>query len=319
MSSTKKPKLIVILGYTGSGKSELGVQLAKNFHGEIISADSRQVYQEMNVGTGKILGKWKNDKYIYKNIPHYLIDFLSPAKTYSVGEYKQQADKLIEGISYRHKTVFIVGGTAQYIYSVVDNWQIPKVAPNEKFRKKYEKIIQKKGLDFIWQELIKKDPGAAEFVQKEAPRRIIRALEVINATGERFSKLRVKKPSKYDILLIGISYKNVPIQVGDYERKELYNNIDQRVDQMIDTGLEKEVKKLVKKYGASAPGLQSIGYQEFVPYFDKEIALDDVIQKIKFNTHRYVRYQNNWFNKDKGIKWIKSFEQARELVKIFLA
>ena len=328
MSNDLKPKLVVILGFTGSGKSELGVKLAAEFQGEIISADSRQVYKEMNIGTGKVEGEWKEkeeekedlayfrgrennkNQFVYKNIPHYLIDFLSPAQTYSVGEFKQAVDELIEAIGSKKNIPIMVGGTAQYIYAAVDNWQIPKVPPNKSLREKYELSIknQEITLDDLWNELIKKDPDAAEFVQREAPRRIIRALEVINATGERFSKLRSKKPPKYEVLLIGISYN----------REDLYGKIDLRIDEMIAMGLEKEVKEIVKKYSNLAPGLQSIGYREFMPYFKEEVSLDEAIQKIKFNTHRYVRHQNSWFNKDKRIKWVKNFNQAQSLVKKFL-
>jgi len=324
--SEQLPKLIVVLGFTGSGKSDLAVQLAQEHNGEIVSADSRQIYKEMDIGTGKVIGQWQEDKYVYRDINHYLIDFLSIGQAYSVGEYKEAAEKEIDNIIQSGKSPILAGGTAQYIYAVVDNWQIPRVAPDIKFRKDYEDKLElrKISLEQLWADLIKQDPEAAEFVQENNPRRIIRALEVIKATGQKFSEIRKKEPAKYKSTIIGIKY----------EREELYEKIDKRVDQMELEGLEKEAVGLLNKYGHDAPGLQTIGYQEFYDVIarsevTKQSSLDrrgltlaeprddklqEVVQKIKFNTHRYVRYQNSWFNKDERIKWIKDYSEVKELI-----
>lgn len=302
-------KLITILGFTGSGKSELAVQLAKQCNGEIVSADSRQLYMEMAIGTGKVNGEWQDNEFIFQDISHHLLDFLTPDKAYSVGEYKEAAEIEINKIIKSGRSPILSGGTAQYIYAVIDNWQIPRVAPNEPLRKDYENKLKVKKitLDDLWNELIKQDPEAADFVQPNNPRRIIRALEVIKATGKKFSEIRKKRPPLYDSLVIGVTY----------EREELYEKVDQRIDQMMQEGLEKEATALLIKYGIEAPGLQTIGYQEFIPYLKKETTLAEVIQKIKFNTHAYVRYQNSWFNKDERIKWVKDYSEVDKLIRQF--
>ncbi|MCH8171299.1 MAG: tRNA (adenosine(37)-N6)-dimethylallyltransferase MiaA [Bacteroidetes bacterium] len=212
----------------------------------------------------------------------------------------------------------MVGGTAQYIYAVVDNWSIPKVAEDKKFREKLESRIEKSGLESVYQELIKKDPKAAEFVQKDNPRRIIRALEVIEKTGIKFSETRKKNEPKYNAILIG----------NDMTREALYKKIDQRIDQMIKVGLVDEVKALLSKYPADSSGFQTIGYQEIIAYLNNETRLDEAIEKIKFHSHRYVRHQYNWFSsrggsasggkKDKRINWIKSYDEAKELLVKFI-
>lgn len=305
----QSPKLIVILGFTGSGKSDLAIDIAKEYNGEIVSADSRQLYKEMNIGTGKIPGKWIDTNYYYKDIVHHFIDIYSPSQSFSVGEYKDAVDELIVDISNREKLPILVGGTAQYIYAVVDNWQIPRVEPNIAFRNEFEAKLKKGeiSLESLWEELIQKDPEAAEFVQREAPRRIIRALEVIDATGEKFSVQRQKKPAQYESLILGI----------DVPRDSLYQRVDQRIDAMLAAGLEQEVRDLFNTYGADCPGMQTIGYKEFIPYFNNQQTAEEVVERIKFNTHRYVRYQNTWFNKDARIHWINNSESAKMLVSKF--
>lgn len=309
-----KTKLLVVLGFTGSGKSDLAVEIAKEHNGEIISADSRQLYKEMSIGTGKVVGSWQEvdakPKYVYKDIIHYFIDIYPPSQKFSVGEYKDKVDELIKDISNRGKLPILAGGTAQYIFAVIDNWQIPRVEPNLDFRKNLESKLEKGeiSLESLWNELMTKDPEASKFVQKEAPRGIIRALEVIEATGVKFSSQRQKKPSFYDSLLLGI----------DVPRDSLYERVDERIDWMIEAGLEQEVKNIFTKYGISSPGMQTIGYKEFIPYFNGEQTLEEVIQRIKFNTHRYVRYQNTWFNKDSRIHWLNNSESAKMLVTKFI-
>lgn len=292
-------KLIVILGPTASGKTDLAIKLAKFFSGEIVSADSRQIYKEMNIGTNKIK---------INSIPQHLVDIVKPDQEFTVAEFKRRAIKIIKDIQKRGKIPFLVGGTGLYISAIVDNLKIPPVAPDKKLRVKLEKQIKKRGLNWAWQKLLKLDPGAEEFVQKDNPRRIIRALEVCLKTKKKFSELRKKGKSLFDILQIGIK---VPRQI-------LYQRINKRVEKMIKDGLIEEVKNLFKKYPPNLPSLNTIGYKEIIAYLKGEIDLKMAIEEIKKNTRRFSRRQMTWFKKDKRIKWVKNYQEVKKLVAEFL-
>jgi tRNA dimethylallyltransferase len=309
-------KLIVILGPTASGKTELALRLAKEFNGEIVSADSRQIYREMDIGTAK-LPRTKSEKRKAKNnnkkfktlyygevegIPHYLIDIVDPDKTLTVAQYKKIAIRCIKDIQKRDKTPFLVGGTGLYIQAVVDNLKIPEVPPNKALRAK----LEKKSLQELLNVLKSLDPEALETVEKKNKRRIIRAIEV-NLAGIKFSQKTKGKPL-FDVLQIGISL----------EKEKLYKKIDQRVDQMIEQGLPHEVENLAEKYSWDLPSMSGIGYQEFKDYFKGKITLDKVIQQIKTHTHQYARRQMSWFKRDKRIHWIKNYSEAKKLIKSFL-
>ena len=309
----QQPKIIVILGPTASGKSALGLKLAKKFNGEIVSADSRQVYKELNIGTDKVIGQWSlvngQKFFMYENVIHHLIDCLPPNQSYSVGQFKKDAEKTTKEILGRRKIPIVVGGTAQYIYALTDNWQIPKIKPNQALRKKLEQELAQKGLNYLWTKLLKLDPAAAQFVQSENPRRVIRALEINLLGQEKFSEIRTKQTPKYDFLLIGIRQP----------REKLYKKIDQRVDEMIRKGLIKEVKKLMKKYPRRSVLPQTTGYMELIEWLKSGVKDPwEFINKIKYNTHGFVRHQMNWFGKDKRINWVKNFSQAERLTKKFL-
>lgn len=322
--SKKLPKLIVVLGPTASGKSELALKLAKKFNGEIVSADSRQIYREMDIGTNKIQKtKIKNQKYKLKiknrqiqklyygkidGIPHYMIDIVNPDQEFTLAEYKDKALKVIDNIVKRKKIPFLVGGTGLYIQAVIDNLEIPRVPPNKILRKKLEKELKEKGLDFLWKKLILLDPKADDIVQKENPRRVIRALEVCVVSGKPFSSQLKKGKPQFNVLQIGIK---IP-------RKKLYKKIDERVDQMIKQGLINETKKLTKKYSLNLPSMSGIGYKEISDYLLQKQALGKAIQKIKYRTHRYARSQESWFRRDRRIKWIKNYREAERLMKKFL-
>ncbi|MDP3057326.1 MAG: tRNA (adenosine(37)-N6)-dimethylallyltransferase MiaA [bacterium] len=299
--------LIIILGPTASGKSELALKLAKKFNSEIISADSRQIYKEMNIGTakmpqdkklirlnGRLAKKSKNKKLKYiliRKTPHYLIDIIEPGEKFSVAKYKELAIKIIRDITRRGKIPILTGGTGLYISSIVDNIEIPKVKPNLSLRKK----LENKSLVVLLKQLKKLDTAAFINIDKKNKRRIIRALEVAISTGKPFSAQKEKGAPLFDCLQIGL----------DIPREKLYKKIDDRVEKMFKTGLVNETKSLAKKYSWKLPAMSGIGYREIGMYLKSEITLEKTKELIKFATHNYVRRQMTWFKKDKKIKWVK--------------
>jgi len=303
----KLPKLIVILGPTASGKTDLAIKLARNlalskiegFDGaEIISADSRQVYKEMKIGTAKPTKKE------LKGIPYYLIDIVSPKKDFNVAVYKNLAIKKIKQIHKKGKIPLLVGGTALYAKAVIDNINFPKVIPNKKLRRDLEEKTEKE-LFKIYKNL---DPQGSKFIDKNNRRRLIRAIEVCKITGDSFWRQRKKQKPIFDILQIGIKIN----------KSELNRRIEKRIKIMFKLGLEKEVKNLVKKYGWIV-ALQTIGYQEFKEYFEGKIKTEEKLKElIKVRTFQFVKRQMTWFKKEKRIRWIKSQKEAEKLIKSFL-
>jgi tRNA-2-methylthio-N6-dimethylallyladenosine synthase len=276
-----KPKLVVILGPTASGKTDLAIDLAKKFNGEIVAADSRTIYKEMDIGTAK-----PKD---LKGIPHHLIDIVSPNEEFNVALYKQAAIKKINEVIERGRLPILVGGTGLYIKAVVENLDFPLVKADEKLRKK----LEKKNLKELFGMYEKLDKEGSKIIDKKNKRRLIRAIEVSLSLKEPFFKERKKEPA-YDVLQIGTKVS----------KKELEKRIRKRVDQMIKQGLEKEARKLYKKYGFNIPPLQTIGYREWQDYFNKKENLENTIERIKVNTIKFAKRQMTWFKKDKTIKWI---------------
>lgn len=301
-------KIIVILGPTASGKTNLAIKLAKKFDGEIISADSRQVYKEMDIGTAKPeksqISNLKSQKYLVKEIPHYLIDVVFPDEEFNVAIYKRLATKVIKDIQKRGKLSFLVGGTGLYIWSIIDNLKFPKVPPQEKLRKE----LKKKSLKELFEIYKNLDPKGAKYIEKENKRRLIRAIEVCKVSSKSFWKQRKKKKPLFDVLQIGIKLP----------REALKKRISKRVEKMFDLGLEKEVKTLVKKYGWDIKPVQTIGYQEFEDFFEKKINRKEVKEKIILHTLQFARRQMTWFKRDKRIHWIKNQKEAENLIKEFL-
>ncbi len=314
ISNNNLPPLIVILGPTSSGKTSLSLKLAKKYNGEIVSADSRQIYREMDIATGKIrienhesrIMNQDIDKFYYgdvNSIPHYMIDIINPDTEYSVANYKRDTLKVINDILNRGKVPFLVGGTGLYIKTLVDNLNIPKVKSDMALRKKLDAMSKEK----LFSILKKLDPEGARRIDKNNKRRLIRAIEICKQTGQKYSEQNKKGKQLFNALQIGIKLP----------RKKLYKKIDKRVDEMLGKGLINETKKLMKKYPSNLPAMSGIGYKEIEEYLNKKITLKEAIQKIKYRTHQYVRRQDTWFLKNKRIKWVENYKEAEKLVKIF--
>jgi tRNA dimethylallyltransferase len=319
----EKPKIIVIVGPTASGKSSLALKIAKKFNGEIVSADSRQIYRGMDIGTAKPIpdnsstaksksrmSKFgKDDGYFSDGIKHYLIDIREPDQEYSVGQYKKDAIRAINRIIKSDKLPILVGGTGLYIDAVVKNLKFPKVKGDKKLRVQLEGEIKRHGLNYLFQRLLDLDPEAANFVDPKNPRRVIRALEVALVSKKPFSVQRKKGEPLYDALQIGVS--TLP--------RLLKERIKKRTNQMIKAGLEEEVKSLVEKYGLDCKTLETIGYREIVSYLQGKISLNEAVGQINKNTWRYAKRQMTWFKKNKEINWVKDQSSALKLVRKFLS
>lgn len=295
-------KLIVILGSTASGKTDLALQLAKKFKGEIVSADSRQVYRGLDIGTAK------PTKTMMRDVRHHLVDIKNPRQTYTLWQYKKDALQKIKELIKRGKIPFLVGGTGLYIKAVVDNLDIPQVKPDWKLRKRLELKIRTKGLKELYEDLVKIDPEAAYIVDPQNPRRVIRALEVAIKTNKPFSRQYKKRKPLFDVLQIGLNP----------DKEKLKEKIEKRADKMLKEGLLLEVKNLIVKYDKNLPVFDAIGYREIISYLDEKTSLPEAIEKIKKNTWRFARRQMTWFKKDQRIHWIKNSKEAESLIKKFL-
>lgn len=288
-------KLIVILGPTASGKTDLSIKLAKRFNGEIVSADSRQVYKGMDIGSGKITKKEM------KGIPHYLLDVASPKRKFTVSQYRKLALKAIKDIQKRNKLPFLVGGTAFYIQAVVDGITIPEIKPDWKLRKQLEKKTNKE----LFSLLKKLDPSRAKTIEKHNPRRLIRALEIVIKTKKPVPKTKYN-PIKSKVLIIGIKKDNLK----DLIRKRLLKRLK--------TGMIAEVKRLRKDL--SWKRLEELGleYRFIAQYLQKKITYNEMIDKIQKESEKLAKKQMTWFKKDRRINWIENYKEAKKLLEEFL-
>ena len=294
-----KPKVIVIVGPTASGKSALAVEVARRFNGEIVSADSRQVYRGMDIGTAKPSRK---DMDVVR---HHLIDIKNPNQNYTAGQYKKDAIKAIDKIIKSGKIPILVGGTGLYIDAVVKNLEFPKVKENKKLRARLEREIKERGLDLVFKKLVDLDPEAAYIVDPKNPRRVIRALEVALVSGRPFSAQRKIGKPLYETLEIGLN----PAQSILRER------ITERIKQMVKDGLVDEVRGLVKKYGLSCKAFDAIDYREIVDYLKGKVDLAEAVGQMDKNTWHYAKRQMTWFKRNKNIKWVKNSREALSLVR----
>jgi len=293
----KHNKLVVIVGPNASGKSDLAVKLAKKFNGEVVSADSRQVYKGMDIGTGKIT------KEEMQGVPHYLLDIASPKRRFSVVQYQKKAIEAIKKIQRKGKLPILCGGTGFYVQAVVDGLVFPKVKPDWRFRKKLEQKSAKE----LYEYLKKLDPERAKTIEKDNKRRLIRAIEIVLKTGKPVPKLQKQK--LFDILMIGIKR----------DKKELKERIRKRLLKRLKQGMIEEVKKL-KESGLSWKRLEEFGleYRWIARYLQGKIDYEEMVKKLQKDIEDFAKRQLTWFKRDKRIHWIKSFKEAKELVEEFI-
>jgi len=282
--------LVAIIGPTATGKSRLAFHLAQDFNAEIVSADSRQVYRYMDIGTAK---PTREELLV---VPHHLIDTITPSEDFSLGQYQQLASKAIENIQQRGRLPLLVGGSGLYVWAVLEGWQIPRVPPDTEFRAHMEEQAAQFGIDRLYQELVRIDPLTARGIDPRNVRRVIRALEINRHVRIPGHELRGKGTISDSCLIMGLTA----------DRTELYRRTNARVDEMIDRGFVAEVKKLLGMgYGLELPGMSGIGYKQIGRHLLGELNLTEAIEQIKVETHRLVRHQYNWFRlKDERIHWL---------------
>ncbi len=283
--------LLVIVGPTAVGKTGLSLQLARAFEAEIISADSRQIYCGLDIGTDKATPQQR------AQVPHHLIDVVDPDEILSLADFQERAYYLIDDIHRRHRLPLLVGGTGQWVWAVVEGWGVPRVPPDYELRAKLQARAEAVGVEAFHAELAAVDPAAAQKLDPRNVRRVIRALEVYQKTGVPISQHQKKSPPPYAILIIGLTRP----------REALYERIDRRIDRMMEGGLLAEVEQLVEAgYGLDLPSMSGLGYRQIGQYLQGEISLDEAVALIKKETRRFVRQQYNWFRlDDERIRWFE--------------
>ena len=284
----KKPKVIALVGPTASGKTNIAIQIAKILNGEIISADSRLVYKDFNIGTAKPTEEET------AGILHHLVSIQFPSETYTVGKYKKEAEEKIKEILNKNKVPIIVGGTGFYVKALLEGLNIPDVDPDEDFRQEMEDLVKNKGKEVLYKKLHESDPEMAKKLMPNDSFRIIRALEVQKISGQKMSESQTVSESEYDVLYCGLN-------AGD--REFLFERINCRVLIMLEQGLVKEVETLIKKYGRTVSLLKTLGYKEICEYFDGIYTLEEAVAKIQQNTRKFAKRQLTWFRANKKINW----------------
>jgi tRNA dimethylallyltransferase len=304
----KKKPAVVITGPTAVGKTKLSIEIAKSLDGEIVSADSMQIYKYMDIGTAK---PSINER---QNIPHHMIDIIEPEQEFSVAEYQKMAVDIISDIHKRNKLPIIVGGTGLYIKSLLYPMNFTDAYQDVEYRKRLQKTAEKMGKNYLYQQLEKIDPKTASRLHPNDVRRVIRALEVYHISGKPMSHYvqNLKDMDfRYDAAMIGLVMN----------RAKLYERINQRVDAMIERGLLNEVKSLLDKgYTRNMVSMQGLGYKEIIDYYQGRLTLEEAIYKLKQETRRYAKRQLTWFRAQKGVKWINidDYSSERDIIECAL-
>jgi tRNA dimethylallyltransferase len=289
--------LVVILGPTGVGKTETAIQAAQALDGEIISADSRQVYQYMDIGTAKPTPEQR------AAVSHALLDVVTPDRSFTAVDFQRQAAQVIDDMHARGKLPFVVGGTGQYISALIEGWQFPDVRPNPALRAELEEYAQADGWEALFERLRQVDPTSAASIDGRNVRRVVRALEVSLTAGRPFSELQRKQPPPYSVIQFGLTFA---------DRAMLYRRADARIDQMVEAGLVDEVRALVKAgYTWNLSAMSGLGYLQIGYYLRGEMTLDDALDELRRQTRSFIRRQYTWFRKhNAAATWLESGEQA---------
>ncbi|QKS71356.1 tRNA (adenosine(37)-N6)-dimethylallyltransferase MiaA [Paenalkalicoccus suaedae] len=295
-----KPKLIVIIGPTAVGKTETSIRLAKHFNGEVISGDSMQVYKEMDIGTAKIKPEET------AGVPHHLIDVLTPDESYSAADFRTQATELIEDIVSRGKVPMIVGGTGMYIQGLLYNYQFSEIGEDESVRQKYEAYEAEHGSEALHKLLASKDADRAATIHPNNIRKVIRALEIIELTGEKIDQSAEElKESPFDFILIGLTM----------EREALYTRINERCELMMREGLLKEATRLYESGYENAQSMQAIGYKELLPAIRGEEDIKTSLEELKKQSRRFAKRQLTWFRNKMPVTWFDMSHSRDERIK----
>lgn len=287
----KKPFVLAVCGPTASGKTWLGAELADYYGGEVISADSMQIYKGMDIASAKPTAEEMH------GIPHHLIDFLDMGTSFSAADYVALANEKIQEVLSRGKLPIIVGGTGLYIDSLLNNVKFSEAKEDPEYRRSLYEFAERNGKSALYDKLLNADPEAAENIHMNNLVRVVRALEVIHVTGRKFSELKAESRSEespYDSLVIGLNAA---------DRSVLYNRIDLRVDDMVSRGLIEEARELWSA-GKMKTAANAIGYKELIPYFENAAPVEQCIDKIKQESRRYAKRQLTWFRKNERIHWI---------------
>ncbi len=291
-----KEKLVILTGPTGVGKTSISLGLARELNGEIISADSMQIYRNLDIGTAKI----REDE--MENIPHHLLSIVDPREYFSVADFKDLAVEKIHEINSRGKIPIVVGGTGLYINSLVYNLDFHKTKANLEYREYLEKLLEEKGLKFLYELLLEKDPEAASNTDSTNPNRVIRALEIVESGGKKFVEKLRDENKDYDLLMIGLTQ----------DREKLYEKINLRVDKMFEEGLLEEVKSVLEYTPKDAQSLKAIGYRELIDYLEGSTDFNRAVELIKQHSRNYAKRQLTWFRRDERIKWFDIDLESRE-------
>lgn len=282
-------KVIIIVGPTAVGKTNLSIKLAKKLKAEVISGDSMQVYKGMNIGTGKVTEKEM------EHVPHHMLDILNPDEPFSVADYQKQVQKKISDLNKQNITPLLVGGSGLYIQAVLYDYVFSDQKRDETLTKQLEARLEAEGNLALYEELQQVDPVQAKHIHPNNKRRLIRALEVYQATGKTLSKRQAEqnKTSTYDYYIIGLKM----------DREALYDQINQRVDTMVQNGLVEEVKHLYERGYEHTQAMKAIGYKELIPYIKGETDLNTAVELLKRNSRRYAKRQYTWFKNQMNIHW----------------
>jgi tRNA dimethylallyltransferase len=294
------PPIALIAGPTGVGKSALAIALAETFRGEIVSADSRQVYRSLAIGTAQPSAEE------LARVRHHLVGFLPPDQPFSAAMFVHHAERALAGIAARGRVAFLVGGTHHYVRALLDRFEVPSVAPRWQVREELEQLGREGGAAELHARLSRVDPAAAASIPMANVRRVVRALEVIDATGQTFSEVGRRRGQPRQALRLAVTMP----------REQLYARIDARIDDMLRRGWLDEVRYLLAAgYSPSLPALTSTGYQALIRHLQGETSLDEAVRQVKYSTHAYVRRQYAWLRRDMDLEWLEQGPDLYDKVK----